>query len=83
MHRLLEVTPWLALQSKVLAALAAVSCVAPPAMAQEPVQDPEDELIECYCGGDLMTGAVLTGESEIADGKDAPPDLPTIEDDGR
>jgi hypothetical protein len=64
-----------------IVAVLAVSAVA-PAMAQEP--DPEDnEIIACYFGGDLMTGAVLTGDAGIDDANDTRPELPTIEDDGK
>ena len=70
--------------SKVMAALAALSCLPLAAMAQEPDQGPAaEELTECFFGPYLMTGAVLTGETEIADAEDTLPELPTIEDDGK
>jgi hypothetical protein len=71
------------LVTKILAALTAMSCLTLPAMAQEPTQDEATELIVCHFGGDLMTGAVLTGKTEITDANDTLPELPTIEDDGK
>jgi hypothetical protein len=70
--------------SKVMASLVVVSCLSLPAMAQEPDSVPaEEELTECFFGPYLMTGAVLTGGTDIADPNDTLPELPTIEDDGR
>ena len=68
--------------SKVMAAIAVVSCLSLPAMAQEPDQDEIDGVI-CHFGVDLMAGAVVKGDAEVAGDKDTVPELPTIEDDGK
>ena len=79
-------------RSLAAAALAAAALVSLPAAAQDspvlgqsPVGDANglpfcDELSEV-----VVTGGVLKGSQAewIDDGKDAPPELPTIEDDGR
>jgi hypothetical protein len=68
--------------SKVMAAIAVVSCLSLPATAQEPDQDEIDGVI-CHFGTDLMAGAVVKGDAEVAGDKDTVPELPTIEDDGK
>ena len=69
---------------ELLAVLVVASVASLPASAQEPDLE-EVEADFCYFGPYLTTGAVLKGvEAEPVDeGKDALPELPTIEDDGR
>jgi hypothetical protein len=72
------------------ASIAAAALVALPAAAETPAMSPlpgsADELPHCdELGEVVITGGVSRGDqAEWADdGKDAPPELPTIEDDGR
>ena len=72
------------------ASIAAAALVALPAAAETPAMSPlpgsVDELPHCdELGEVVITGGVSRGDqAEWADdGKDAPPELPTIEDDGR
>lgn len=71
------------------ASLAAIAVVALPAAAETPAMSPvpgTEGLPHCdELGEVLITGGVTRGDQAEweDDGKDAPPDLPTIEDDGR
>lgn len=71
------------------ASLAAAAVVSLPAAAQTPEMSPMPGLADLpHCdelGEVVITGGVSRGDQAewVDDGKDAPPDLPTIEDDGR
>ncbi len=71
------------------ASLAAAALVALPAAAETPEMSPMPGLADLpHCDevyDVLVTGGVTRGDQAewVDDGKDAPPELPTIEDDGR
>ena len=76
-------------RSLAAASLAATALVALPAVAEEPAMTPMPGLADLpHCDeiyDVLVTGGVTRGDQAewVDDGKDAPPELPTIEDDGR
>ena len=84
----------LAVAALAAAALASLPAAADPAEVAEAPSDSMSpmpgsaQLPDCdsdFLGDVLVTGGVTRGDQAdwVDDGKDAPPDLPTIEDDGR